>query len=266
MKDDYLWDGTGEPDPEVERLEQMLSVYKYQPKPLELPARTTNWFSPRLAAAAALILMAVAGLWVFINKDNQTPPTIASDNNAVEQPAITPEAAPQKNPEPVVQEETLNPNATERQIARSEQRRHRMRRTEKRAERVAPDVTEEVVEGLAYFDLETAKHLEKAQMVLRSFKNVSLDGDDYAVEATNEKERSKVVLQKNVLLRRKAEGKGNLPAGELLGSLEPLLLDIANLPEKPSQDDVRSIKERIQKTEIIATLQIYSAPIMARND
>jgi hypothetical protein len=60
--------------------------------------------------------------------------------------------------------------------------------------------------------------------------------------------------------------KGNLPAEELLGSLEPLLLDIANLPEKPSQDDMRSVKERIQKTEMIATLQIYSAPIMARND
>lgn len=266
MKEDYLWDGTGEPDPEVERLEQMLSVYKYQPKPLELPARPTTWFSPRLAAAAALILMAVAGLWVFINKDNQTPPTISRDNNAVEQRAIEPEAAPQKQTDAIAREEISKPDTNESQVAQSEQRRPASRRVEKRAERVAPDAPEEAVEGLAYFDLETAKHLEKAQMVLRSFKNVSIDSNDYAVDATYEKERSKIVLQKNVLLRRKAEGKGNLPAEELLGSLEPLLLDIANLPEKPTQEDVRSIKERIQKTEIIATLQIYSAPIMARSE
>ena len=260
MKDDYLWDGTGEPDPEVERLEQMLSVYKYQPRPLELPAaRPGTWFSPRLAAAAALILMAVAGLLVFLNKGEQTAPTIATGNDPVEQQVTR----PQDNPDKVI---TPTPGPTAPEIARSQDRKRSVVRQVKRAERAAPDETNEAVEGIAFFDLETARHMEQAQMLLRSFKNVSLDGEDYVVDATYERERSRAILQKNVLLRRNAEAKGNLPAQELLGSLEPLLLDIANLPERPSQDDVRSVKERIEKTEIIATLQVYSAPIMARSE
>src|SRR5918999_1506043 len=112
MKDDYLWDGTGDPDPEVERLERMLSVYKHQPKPLELPSRPASWFSPRLAAAAALILMAVAGLLVFINKGNQTPSTVARKNDAVERPAIEPPAAPQADPGPSVNGDGSKPTVT----------------------------------------------------------------------------------------------------------------------------------------------------------
>ena len=259
MKDDYLWDGTGEPDPEVERLEQMLSVYKYQPRPLELPARPGTWFSPRLAAAAALILMAVAGLLVFLNKGDQTAPTQATGNQSVEQQVTT----PQNNSETVVTPKT---ETTQPEIASSQGQRREVVRRVKRAERAAPAVPNETVGEIAFFDLETAKHMEQAQMLLRSFKNVSLDGDDSVIDATYEKERSRTILQKNILLRRNAEAKGNLPAQELLGSLEPLLLDIANLPERPSQEEMLSVKERIQKTEIIATLQIYSAPIMARNE
>ena len=259
MKDDYLWDGTGEPDPEVERLEQMLSVYKYQPRPLELPARPGTWFSPRLAAAAALILMAVAGLWVFLNRGDQTPSTIATGNNPAEQQVTMPQDGGDKvvipTPVPAV------PG-----IAKSQAQRPGVARQVKRSGRVAPAAPDENVEGIAFFDVETARHLEQAQMLLRSFKNVSLDGENSFVDASYEKERSRAILQKNVLLRRNAEAKGNLPAQELLGSLEPLLLDIANLPDRPSEEDVRPVKERIQKTEIIATLQVYSAPIMARSE
>ncbi|HET8678448.1 MAG TPA: hypothetical protein VFO63_21785 [Blastocatellia bacterium] len=262
MKDDYLWDGTGEPDPEVERIEQMLSVYKYQPKKLDLPARPTVWFSPRLAAAAALVMMAIAGLLVYLNKGEQAPPFVATDNPVVEQPAPGPVTGSKVNPDDGVKDKASKPGPTTQEVAISP----RPRRAVKKDEKVEPDNPEETVGGLAYFDLETAKHLERAQMLLRSFKNVSLESDDSVADASYEKQLSRSILQKNVLLRRNAEAKGNLPAEELLGSLEPLLLDIANLPEKPSQDDVRSVKERIQKTEMIATLQVYSAPIMARND
>jgi hypothetical protein len=240
----------------------MLSVYKYQPKKLDLPARPTVWFSPRLAAAAAIVMMAIAGLLVYLNKGEQSPPIVATDTPVVEQPAPEPATGTRVNPDEGVKDKVLTPGPTVQEIAKSP----RPKRAVKRVESVEPDNPEETVAGLAYFDLETAKHLEKAQMLLRSFKNVSLESDDYVADASYEKQLSRSILQKNVLLRRNAEAKGNLPAEELLGSLEPLLLDIANLPEKPSQDDMRSVKERIQKTEMIATLQIYSAPIMARND
>jgi hypothetical protein len=101
-------------------------------------------------------------------------------------------------------------------------------------------------------------------MFLRHFRNVGLSAEEPTLDASYEKERSRQLLERNATLRRDAQSKGNLPAEELLGSLEPLLLDIANLPERPGREDMLSIKERIQKKEIIATLQVYSAPVLAR--
>ena len=68
MKDDYLWDGSGEPDPEIQRLETALGRYRHnQPapafdQPAEIPpARRRPFFmnlrlSFGLAAAAALLI------------------------------------------------------------------------------------------------------------------------------------------------------------------------------------------------------------------
>lgn len=66
---DYLWDKSGEPDAEVERLEELLGQLRHQPRPLELPAEPVaraprrSFFRPAWAAAAALLLMFLAGLW-----------------------------------------------------------------------------------------------------------------------------------------------------------------------------------------------------------
>jgi hypothetical protein len=69
MNDDYLWDGSGDPDPEIARLEDALARYRHRPRPLDLPARGRPrarlrrwWFAPSLAAAA-LALVAV-GVWL----------------------------------------------------------------------------------------------------------------------------------------------------------------------------------------------------------
>lgn len=70
MKDtrDYLWDGSGEPDPEVEQLETMLSRFRHQRQtPPELPQRKRFEFRllfPQFAAVAALVMMAI-GLMLF---------------------------------------------------------------------------------------------------------------------------------------------------------------------------------------------------------
>ena len=97
----------------------------------------------------------------------------------------------------------------------------------------------------------TVKHLEKSQLLLRSFRNSRLSDDEPALDLAYEREQSKWLLYQNILLRREAEAKGNLPVEELLNSLEPILIDIANLPDRPSPEEVRPIKERIQKKEIV---------------
>lgn len=70
MRDDYLWDGSGEPDPEMERLERTLQKLRHQPKPLQLPvARPRRQPFYGLAAAAALVLMVLAAaVWMALSR------------------------------------------------------------------------------------------------------------------------------------------------------------------------------------------------------
>lgn len=113
------------------------------------------------------------------------------------------------------------------------------------------------VSALPFFTADATRHFEKAQLLLRAVRNA--DDGKASIDLTYEKRQSRGLLYQNILFRRDAEAKGNLPAEDVLGALEPLLLDIANLPDKPSRDDVREIKERIARQEMIAVLQPYAA-------
>jgi hypothetical protein len=70
MRDDYLWDRSGEPDPETERLERTLQGLRHQPRPLELPVmRPRRQLFHGLAAAAAIVLMVLAGgMWLALRR------------------------------------------------------------------------------------------------------------------------------------------------------------------------------------------------------
>jgi hypothetical protein len=69
MNDDYLWDGTGEPDPEIQRLEEMLVELRYKDRRLEIPAQTAprrrhpQFHLQAIAAAAAFLALAL-GIWL----------------------------------------------------------------------------------------------------------------------------------------------------------------------------------------------------------
>lgn len=72
---DYLWDKTGEPDAEVERLEKLLGGLAHQPRAFELPpaarvehAPPRRSTRPALAVAAALALMLLAGVWLVASR------------------------------------------------------------------------------------------------------------------------------------------------------------------------------------------------------
>jgi FecR protein len=60
LHDDYLWDGSGEPDAEIVRLEALLQAYRHQELPLLLPARVPS--RRRVAPAAMQIVTAAASL------------------------------------------------------------------------------------------------------------------------------------------------------------------------------------------------------------
>jgi len=101
------------------------------------------------------------------------------------------------------------------------------------------------------------RHIEQAENLLRSVKNIQVSDDESEVDVSYEKALSRRLLNENVVLRRDAEMSGKFPTKTLLSDLEPFLIDIANLPDKASPNDLRVIKERVQKTEIVANLRSY---------
>jgi hypothetical protein len=113
---------------------------------------------------------------------------------------------------------------------------------------------------LAYLDIDdqdTVNHIEQTQNLLRSIRNVPVSDSDEEIDVTYDKALSQRLLNENVVLRRDAEMKAKFPTKTLLADLEPLLIDIANLPDHARPEEVREIKERVQKTEIVAALMEY---------
>lgn len=103
---------------------------------------------------------------------------------------------------------------------------------------------------------DVARHVERAQMLLRSIKNVRAS-EMADADITYEKDLSRKLLAENATLQLEAEVKGDKESKQVLDQLEPFLLEIANMGEKPSRDEVRSIRERVKKDEIVAALQVY---------
>src|SRR5260221_8266972 len=86
MKNDYLWDGAGKPDPEVQRFEKSLAQFRYAGEPPNFAAMTAGQakssffaamfarWNPRFAAATLLVLALFASrlmmrnfAWLFSN-------------------------------------------------------------------------------------------------------------------------------------------------------------------------------------------------------
>jgi hypothetical protein len=119
------------------------------------------------------------------------------------------------------------------------------------------DVLPSEVAFLGAEEQDTQRHIEQAENLLRSVRNIHVSEDESEVDVSYEKSLSRRLLNENVVLRRDAEMSGKFPTKTLLSDLEPFLIDIANLPDRASPDDLRVIKERVQKTEIVADLRSY---------
>ena len=89
MNEDYLWDKSGPPDPEIQQLEEILGTLRYQPKPFEIPRNAAtpgrrNYF-PLLAIAATLLVALLAGgIWLRVRTRDEAPLL------QVKMPSVTP--------------------------------------------------------------------------------------------------------------------------------------------------------------------------------
>lgn len=113
-----------------------------------------------------------------------------------------------------------------------------------------------IPDAVGDFDFEISRHAERAQMLLRSFRNARPVAINHSLDVSYEKAQSRKLLYQNIALRRDAAARGDQATAELLNTLEPILLDIAHLPDRAKPQDVRSINQRMEKKEIVATLQV----------
>lgn len=96
MKDDYLWDRSGQPDPEIQQLEEILGELRYQPRELEIPAEAktggNRFYSSRYAIAAA-VAMVVLGVGAWMAMQKQTTQVAAGPPSPpAEVKTVTPES------------------------------------------------------------------------------------------------------------------------------------------------------------------------------
>jgi len=195
------------------------------------------------ASAIAVTLIVIAIGVVYLLSSNKTPePKLAKSPSETPNPNPAPQSVPSVVPKHEV-------------IAAGPRPKLRAKPTTP-----TPDQSDVLSSDPGYLDMDdqdTANHIEQSKLLLRSIKNVAIADNDDEVDVTYDKALSRRLLNENVVLRRDAEMKAKFPTKTLLADLEPFLIDIANLPDRARAEDVRVIKERVQKTEIVAALVDY---------
>ena len=97
---DYLWDKAGEPDPEIQQLEEILGTLRYQPRPLEIPAgldvgRERSFFrtygAPLAIAATVAMLLLGLGLWLGMQRLQRSPQQVVKSPDT---PQVNPVSSP----------------------------------------------------------------------------------------------------------------------------------------------------------------------------
>ena len=155
--------------------------------------------------------------------------------------------------------ETSAPKATPGIVVIGPAEHRRADETQPLPEPVAAPPTEVVTTDAQLLDPEAkdvARHVERAQMLLRSIKNAGAS-DEGGADVAYEKNLSRTLLAENATLQLEAEVKGDKETKQVLDRIEPFLLEIANMGEKPSREEVRSIGERVRQNEIVAALEVY---------
>lgn len=206
-----------------------------------------NWGYGAVALTSIAIVTLIVGLIVF--NSSQRPEQVA-----VQSPAPLP--SPKVEPSPAAKPSPKKESDAPRRQAPA--RRPAPVREPKPGEQFAV-----IPENVRPADAQTmtALHFEKAETLLRAFRNVRLTDPDAAAEVNYESKRAKQLIYRNMMLRREADASGDVQIASLLESLEPILLDIANLPDKPDGDAVRVIRERVERKNIVALLQINSTAL-----
>jgi hypothetical protein len=234
-----------------------------------VPARGLQWgFGTQAVAFATLLIVgAIIGLIMYQSSQSggprsgeevavQTPSPVPAASSEQKQPtaSATPEPVPSpEQPKQNKEEKESSPRRTQPAPAKKP-----LVREPKPGEQFAA-IPERVRPGDA--QTMTVLHFEKSETLLRAFRNVRLDEPGSAAEVGYERKRAQQLVLQNMMLRREADASGDVQSASLLESLEPILLDIANLPDKPDADKIRVIRERVERKNIVPLLRVNSTAL-----
>jgi hypothetical protein len=218
-------------------------------------------FFARPATAIAMLLLAITlGVVYLISRPTPKPAVAQQSDPTLPRNGTDPVQG--ERPKTATTDQSPNtpaePNSKAELIVASNLK--SKRRTRPTINHPTSDQSDVLSSDLGYLDMDeqdTAKHIEQTQNLLRSIRNFPVSDSEEEIDVTYDKALSRRLLNENVVLRRDAEMKAKFPTKTLLADLEPFLIDIANLPDRARPEDVRVIKERVQKTEIVAALLDY---------
>jgi hypothetical protein len=233
------------------------------------PGLGWRWaFNPAVAAFASLLIVGVIfALLIYPKLKSKSDPSTQIAESARKKSNPTPTSSPSTgdNRKPNVQRND-NPKKSQPPASGDRTRVPIKKRTPLMIEPQQDNIAAKSVDNnmptrSADAETMTAIHFQKSELLLRSFRNVRLNKSGRSAELGYEKKLAQQLVYQNMMLRREADASGDAQVSGLLESLEPILLDIANLPDKARQDDVRVIKDRVQRKNIVALLQVNSTAL-----
>ena len=124
----------------------------------------------------------------------------------------------------------------------------------------APQSAEKVRERILLVDL--GEHLDRSQMVLVEL--VSADDSSGSVDISLEQSRAEQLVSANRLYRQTAASTGDAGMASVLDELERVLVDIAASPSTVSQEDLDSVRRRIDSKELLFKVRVISGQVRDR--
>lgn len=136
----------------------------------------------------------------------------------------------------------------------------RLTRTTPPAGGAAAQSAEKVRERILLVDL--GDHLDRSQMVLVEL--VSAGGETGDVDISTERARAEQLVAVNRLYRQTALSTGDANMASVLDDLERVLVDIAASPATVSQEDLYSVRRRIDSKELLFKVRVVSSQVRER--
>lgn len=250
--------------PEVQRraLKKILGTERHAP----VRELRWSWGAPAAALATLVIAAAIIGLLVYQGFNKQDPQATASvqqtpspaPSGSVEQ---TSKQQPEATPAPTQEQPTQDKGNEETPRKQPATPKRPPAREPKPGEQFASIPVPTGPIRAADAQTLTAMHFEKSETLLLAFRNVRMNQPNAATEVGYERKRAQQLVYQNMMLRREADAAGDVQISSLLESLEPILIDIANLPDRPKEDAVRVIRQRVERKNIVPLLRVNSTAL-----